>query len=106
MRSADLLVACSLLASASTASADCSWSVRWPKDERIWAVPWGSVPHGSFGTKAECERAIERMLQEAIRGQALLIEVPACVCAPGRDDMARLSRWPGAACAHSPTHLE
>jgi len=29
------------------------------------------------------------MLQEAIRGQALLVEVPACVCVRGRDDWAR-----------------
>jgi len=36
------------------------------------------------------------MLLEAIRDQALLIEVPACVCVPGRDDLARsllLGRW-------------
>lgn len=88
MRSADLLIAFSLLTSASTASAECSWSVTWPNDQRIWAVPWGTVPRSSFATKAECDRAIEKMLQEAIRSQALLIEVPACVCVPGRDDLA------------------
>jgi len=89
MRSAGLLVALSLLTSAATAHAECRWSVRWPSDDRIWAIPWGTVPHDSFLTKGECEGAIQSMLREAIRGQALLVEVPACVCVPGRDDLAR-----------------
>ena len=89
MRSAGLLVALSVLTSAATAHAECRWSVRWPSDDRIWAIPWGTVPHGSFLTKGECEGVIQSMLREAIRGQALLVEVPACVCVPGRDDLAR-----------------
>jgi len=98
MRLTGLLVAFSLLTSAATAYAECSWRVRWPNDDRIWAVPWGTVPRGSFVMRTECERAIENMLQEAIRDRALLIEVPACVCIPGRDDLARSlllgRRWP------------
>jgi len=89
MRLTSLLVAFSLLTSAATAYAECSWRVRWPNDDRMWAVPWGTVPRGSFVTRTACERAIENMLQEAIRAQALLIEAPACVCVPGRDDLAR-----------------
>ena len=77
------------LVSAAAAGAECSWSVRWPSDDRIWAIPWGAVPLGSFLTKRECEGAIQGMLQEAIRGQALLVEVPACVCVHSRDDWAR-----------------
>ena len=89
LRFAGLLVVFSVLVSAATADAECSWSVRWPTDDRIWAIPWGTVPHGSFLTKRECEGAIQGMLHEAMRGQALLVEVPACVCVPGRDDWAR-----------------
>jgi hypothetical protein len=88
IRFAGRLVVFSLLLSAATAEAECSWSVRWPIDERIWAIPWGSVPSGGFLTRTECEVAIQGMLQEAIRGQALLVEVPACVCVPRRDDWA------------------
>jgi hypothetical protein len=87
-RLAGLLIVFSVVAS-DVAAAECSWSVRWPTDHRIWAIPWGSVPHGSFLTKRECDGAIQGMLEEAIRGQALLVEVPACVCVPGRDDWAR-----------------
>jgi len=98
IRLTSVLVAFSLLTSAATASAECSWRVTWPNDDRIYAVPWGNVPRGSFLTRAECKRAIENMLQEAMRDQALLIEVPACVCVPGRPDLARsllLGRsWP------------
>ena len=81
-----------VLVSAAAAGAECSWSVRWPSDDRIWAIPWGAVPLGSFLTKRECEGAIQGMLQEAIRGQALLVEVPACVCVHSRDDWARDDR--------------
>ena len=63
MRLTGLLVAIALLASAATVYAECSWRVRWPNDDRIWAVPWGTVPRGSFVTRTECERAIENMLQ-------------------------------------------
>ncbi len=98
IRLTSLLVAFSLLPSAATAYGECSWRVTWPNDDRIYAVPWGTVPRGSFVTRTECERAIENMLQEAIRDQALLIEVPACVCVEGRPDLARsllLGRsWP------------
>lgn len=89
MRLTSPLVAFSLLTSAATAYAECSWRVQWPTDDRIWAVPWGTVPRGSFVTRTACEKAIENMLQEAIRDQTLLIEVPACVCVSGRDDLAR-----------------
>jgi len=89
MRLTSLLIAFCLLMSAATAYAECLWGVRWPNDDRIWAVPWGTVPRGSFVMRTACEQAIETMLQEAIRGQALLIEMPACVCVPGRDDLAR-----------------
>jgi hypothetical protein len=89
MRLTSLLVAFSLLTSTATAYAECSWRVSWPNDDRIWAVPWGTVPRGSFVTRTDCETAIQTMLQEAIRGQALLIELPACVCVPRRDDLAR-----------------
>lgn len=88
-RLAGLLLVFSALASADVADAECAWSVRWPTDDRIWAIPWGSVPHGGFRTKRECDAAIQGMLEEAIRGQALLVEVPACVCVRGRDDWAR-----------------
>ena len=88
-RFAGLLAAFALFAPAASAGAECSWSVRWPSDDRIWAIPWGTVPRGSFFTKRECEGAIQGMLLEAIRGQALLVEVPACVCVLGRDDWAR-----------------
>jgi len=54
-------------------------------------VPWGTVPRDSFLTKIDCERAIENMLREAIRGQALLVELPACVCVRDYDDVARSS---------------
>ena len=85
-----LLAALVLLVSAvSAGGGECSWSVRWPSDDRIWAIPWGSVPNGGFLTKSECERVIELMLQEAMSGQALLIEMPSCVCVPSRDDWAR-----------------
>jgi hypothetical protein len=85
-----------VLVSAAAAGAECSWSVRWPSDHRIWAIPWGSVPHSGFPTKRECEAAIQGMLQEAIRGQALLVEMPACVCVPSRDDWAlTLHRFAG-----------
>jgi hypothetical protein len=84
-----LLAAFGVLVSAAAADADCSWSVRWPTDDRIWAIPWGTVPHGIFLTKRECEVVIQGMLQEAIRGQALLVEMPACVCVHGRDDWVR-----------------
>lgn len=87
MRSASLLAALSLLNA--TAYAECSWRVRWPNDDRIWAVPWGTVPRGGFVTRTACERAIENMVQEAIGDQALLIEMPVCVCVPGGDDLAR-----------------
>ena len=70
MRLSSLLVAFSLLTSAATAYAECSWRVRWPNDDRIWAVPWGTVPRGSFVTRTACERAVENMLQEAIRDKA------------------------------------
>ena len=70
------------------AEADCSWRVGWPNDKRIWTIPWGTVPRGSFATRLECDRAIENMLREAILGEALLIELPACVCVPGHDDVA------------------
>jgi hypothetical protein len=86
---AGLLAAIGLLMSAASAGAECSWSVRWPTDDRIWAIPWGSVPHGGFPTKSECEQEIQGMLQEAINGQALLVEMPACICVPSRDDWAR-----------------
>jgi hypothetical protein len=95
IRFAGRLVVFSLLISAATATAECSWSVRWPSDHRIWAIPWGTVPPGSFATKSECERAIQNMLQEAIRGQALLVEMPACRCVPGRDDLAGAVPRPG-----------
>jgi hypothetical protein len=87
-RCAGLLVVVVALAATATAAADCSWSIRWPTDDRIWAIPWGTVPAGTFRTQRECEGAVQHMLQEAIRGQALLVEVPACVCASGRDDWA------------------
>ncbi len=96
MRLARLLVAFSLLVSAATAYAECSWRIRWPNDDRIWAVQWGTVPRGSFVPRTACERAIENMLQEAIRDHALLIEMPACVCVPGRDDLARSLLFGGA----------
>jgi hypothetical protein len=96
IRFAGLLVVFSLLMSAAAAEAECSWSVRWPIDERIWAIPWGSVPHSGFRVKRECEAVIQSMLQEAIRGQALLVEMPACVCVLGRDDWAlTLHRFTG-----------
>jgi hypothetical protein len=85
-----------VVSAAAAAGAECSWSVRWPTDDRIWAIPWGTVPAGSFFTKRECEGAIQGMLEEAIRGQALLVEVPACICVPRRDDLARdLHRFAG-----------
>jgi len=80
-----LLAALVPLVSAVSAGGECSWSVRWPSDDRIWAIPWGSVPNGGFLTKSECEREIEFMLQEAMSGQALLVEMPSCVCVPSRD---------------------
>lgn len=89
MRCADLLTASCLVASAAIAPAECSWRLGWPTDERIWAVPWGSAPRGDFLTRMDCERAIDTMLGEAIRGQALLIELPACVCIPGYDNFAQ-----------------
>jgi hypothetical protein len=84
-----LLAASSLFTSAAMVQADCSWRVKWPTDKRIWTIPWGTVPHGSFVTRIECEGAIDDMLREAIRGQALLLELPACVCVPGYDDLAQ-----------------
>src|SRR4029450_7269467 len=95
-RPAGLLTAFALLAPAASAGAECSWSVRGPSDDRIWGIPGGTVPGGSFLTKRECEGAIQGMLQEAIRGQALLVEVPACVCVPSGDDWAlTLHRFAG-----------
>lgn len=88
MRFASLLTTW-LLISPAIAQADCSWSLGWPNDERIWAVPWGGGPRGGFLTRIDCERAIDTMLGEAVRGQALLIELPTCVCVPGYDDFAR-----------------
>jgi hypothetical protein len=89
MRAAGLVAAFSLLNSATMAYTECLWSVRWPNDDRIRTVPWGAVPRASFVTRIECESAIESMLQEALRDRVLLIEVPACVCVPTRDDFAR-----------------
>src|SRR5262249_6907776 len=89
MRFVNLLAASCLVASAAIAPAECSWRLGWPSDQRIWAVPWGSAPPGDFLTRMECERAIDTMLGEAIRGQALLIELPACVCIPGYDNFAQ-----------------
>jgi len=89
IRFAGLLAAWFLFTSAAMAQADCSWRVGWPNDKRIWTIPWGTVPPGGFVTRIECEAAIDNMLREAIRGQALLIELPACVCVPGYDDLAQ-----------------
>ena len=97
MRLASLLTASLLLTTAPIAHAACSWRVGWPNDNRIWTVPWGTVPRVGFVTRIECERAIDNMLREAISGQALLVELPACVCVPGYDDFAsvRLSTAAG-----------
>ena len=86
---AGLLAAALLFTSTAMAQADCSWRVRWPTDKRIWTIPWGTVPSGAFVTRIECEGAINEMLREAIKGQALLVELPACVCVPGYDDVAQ-----------------
>ena len=88
MRFASLLTTSCLLTSPAIAQAECWWRLGWPNDERIWAVPWGAVPRGGFLTRIDCERVIDTMLREAIRGQALLIELPTCVCVPGYDDFA------------------
>lgn len=93
MRLACLVAASSLFTFAAMAQADCSWGVGWPNDKRIWTVPWGDAPRSDFATRTECERAIENMLGEAIRGQALLIELPACICVPGYDDFAQEGIW-------------
>lgn len=90
-RLAGLCTVLSVFASAATAHAECLWRLGWPSDERIQMVPWGTVPRDSFLTKIDCERAIENMLREAIRGQALLVELPACVCVRDYDDVARSS---------------
>lgn len=89
MRIASLLTISCLLTSPAIAQAECLWRLGWPHDERIWAVPWGGVPRGGFLTRIDCERATGTMLGEAIRGQALLIELPTCVCVPGYDDFAQ-----------------
>jgi hypothetical protein len=89
MRLASLLTTSCLLTYPSIAHADCSWRLGWPNDERIWAVPWGRIPRDGFLTRIDCERVIDTMLGEAIRGQALLIELPTCVCVPGYDDFAQ-----------------
>ena len=88
-RFACLVAASSLFTFAAMAQADCSWRIGWPNDKRVWTVPWGNVPRADFVTRSECERAIENMLGEAIRGEALLVELPACVCVPGYDDSAQ-----------------
>lgn len=85
---AGLLAASALLTSAAMAQADCSWRVGWPSDKRIWSIPWGTVPRDRFATRIDCEGAIDDMLREAIRGQALLIELPVCVCVSRYDDLA------------------
>jgi hypothetical protein len=89
MRFARLLATTCLLTYPAIAHAECSWRLGWPNDERIWAVPWGGVPRAGLRTRIDCERVIDTMLGEAIRGQALLIELPTCVCVPGYDDFAQ-----------------
>jgi hypothetical protein len=89
MRFAALLTASSVLSFAAIAQAECSWRLGWPNDDRMWSVPWGGAPRDRFPTRMECERAIDTMLGEAVRGQALLIQLPACVCAPSYDDFAQ-----------------
>ena len=88
-RFASLLTTSCLLTSPAIAEAECSWRLGWPNDERIWAMPWGDVPRGDFRTRIDCERAVDLMLGEAIRGQALLVELPSCVCVPVYDGFAQ-----------------
>jgi hypothetical protein len=83
------LVALSMLTWAAAVHGECSWRVGWPNDDRIRTAPWGTVPPGIFVTRIECERAIEKMLREAMRDQALLIDLPACICIRGYDDLVR-----------------
>ena len=52
------------------------------------AEPYSATFRGSFGTRAECEKALRNMLDDAINRAALLTNFPACFCdsdTPGED---------------------
>ena len=85
-----------LLASVSTVEAECKWAMPaavpavpvpgQPQPQR--AEPYSATFRGSFGTRAECEKALRNMLDDAINRAALLTNFPACFCdsdTPGED---------------------
>jgi hypothetical protein len=88
-----------LAASVGPVGAECKWGV----PIRVPAVPGepytpqpvlGSF-RGTFATRAECEMALTKMLDDAIRRGALLANVPGCFCDPEpveSDETAHLGR--------------